>query len=61
MKAIVTTLLIGAAVAGALFYFLDREKAEEVFSDIKDRARTAFDEAGQQVGGMKKEVNDMVG
>lgn len=61
MKGILTTLLIGAAVAGALYYFLDKEKAEELFSDLKDKAKGAYDEASEHIAGMKKEVNGVVG
>jgi hypothetical protein len=57
MKGIVTTLLIGAAVAGAIYYFLDKEKAQEIFSDLKDKAKNAYDEASEHITGMKKQMD----
>lgn len=61
MKGIVTTLLIGAAVAGAIYYFLDKEKAEEILSDLKDKAKNAYDEASGHLAGLRKEANGVAG
>ncbi len=60
MKGIIATLLIGAAVAGALYYFLDKEEAEELFSDLKDKAKGVYDDATERVAGIRKEVNGVV-
>lgn len=61
MKGILTTVLIGAAVAGAIYYFLDKEKAEEILSDLKDKAKSAYDEASEHIAGIRKEVNSVAG
>ena len=49
--------VLGAVVAGALYYFLDREGAEELMSDLKDKAKNAYDEASEQIAGLTKEMN----
>ena len=57
MKGILTTLVIGAAVAGALYYFLDKEKADQLISELKDKAKNAYDEAAESIAGLKNEVS----
>lgn len=42
MNKILLTVLIGAAVAGVVYYLYDKEGAEKMMGDIKDSATDAF-------------------
>jgi hypothetical protein len=58
MNKILLTVLIGAAVAGVVYYLYDKEGAEKMMGDIKDSATDAF---GQVKDKFSKTSNDMAG
>ncbi|GAC1426605.1 MAG: hypothetical protein NVS1B13_14140 [Flavisolibacter sp.] len=45
MKKILLVALIGAAVAGVVYYLNDPEKFADTVDDLKDKAGDAFDKA----------------
>ncbi len=45
MSKLFMTVLIGAAVAGVVYYLYDREGAEKLMGNVKDAASDAFDKA----------------
>lgn len=42
MKALLTTLLVGAAVAGVVYYLKDNESVKKLIGDVKDKAEDAY-------------------
>lgn len=57
MKGLLATIVIGAAVAGVVYYLLDKEGAEELYTDLKDKAKGAYDDAAEKIAGLKREAN----
>ena len=47
MKGLLATIVIGAAVAGVVYYLLDKEGAEELYTDLKDKAKGAYDDGAE--------------
>ncbi|HEV7620135.1 MAG TPA: YtxH domain-containing protein [Flavisolibacter sp.] len=44
MNKILLTVIIGAAVAGVVYYLYDREGAEKLMADVKDAASDALEQ-----------------
>jgi hypothetical protein len=59
MGKILLTVLIGAAVAGVVYYLVDEEGAKKVMGNIKDSATDAFDQIGKRFGKVTDDVNAM--
>ncbi|HEU0110770.1 MAG TPA: hypothetical protein VFQ73_07825 [Flavisolibacter sp.] len=57
MKGLLATIVIGAAVACVVYYLLDKEGAEELYTDLKDKAKGADDDAAEKIAGLKREAN----
>lgn len=58
---LLTTLLVGAAVAGVIYYIVDREGAEELLGDVKDAAQDAYDKMNEGLAGVKSKVSETLG
>lgn len=42
------TVLVGAAVAGVVYYLYDKEGAEKLMGNVRDAATDAFDKASSK-------------
>jgi uncharacterized protein YdbL (DUF1318 family) len=61
MGKILLTVLIGAAVAGVVYYLVDEEGAKKVMGNIKDAATDAYDQIGKKFGKVTDDVNSAMG
>jgi hypothetical protein len=57
---LLSTIVLGAAVAGVIYYLLDKEGAEKLYSEVKDTAKDAYDKVNDQLGDLKKKASDSV-
>lgn len=60
MKAVLTTLLIGAAVAGVVYYFRDNENVRKVLDDVKDKANDAYGRVSESIRNTVNQGSDAV-
>ena len=58
MNKILLTVIIGAAVAGVLYYLYDREGAEKLMGDVKDAASDAFGQVKDRFGKSVEEAGN---
>lgn len=58
---LLTTLLVGAAVAGVIYYIVDREGAEELLGEVKDAAQDAYDKMNEGIASVNRKVSETVG
>jgi dsDNA-binding SOS-regulon protein len=58
---LLTTLLVGAAVAGVIYYIVDREGAEELLGEVKGAAQDAYDKMNEGLAGVKSKVSETLG
>jgi hypothetical protein len=59
MKGLIATILVGAAVAGVIYYLVDREGAEDLLNNAKDSASNAFDKVKDSFGKVSGKVNQL--
>lgn len=58
---LLTTLLVGAAVAGVIYYIVDREGAEELLGEVKDAAQDAYDKMNEGIANVNRKVSETIG
>jgi hypothetical protein len=61
MKGLITTILVGAAVAGLIYYLRDKEGAEKTLGEIRDAATDAYGKMTSKLGKVQDRVSDMAG
>lgn len=57
----IAALLVGAAVGGAVAWFLTSDKKEELLSDLKDTAEKVKKDFGDIIDKGKQVVEDLTG
>ncbi len=57
----IAALLVGAAVGGAVAWFLTSDKKEEMLSDLKDTAEKVKKEFGDVIDKGRQVVEDLTG
>src|SRR5688500_13578494 len=55
---LLTTIVLGAAVAGVIYYLIDKEGAEELFSEVKDKAKDAYGKVNEEISNLKQKSTD---
>lgn len=58
MNKVLLTVLVGAAVAGVVYYLLDEEGAKKLATNIKDAATDAYDKVSESLGKAKNQAAD---
>ena len=61
MNKVLLTVLIGAAVAGVVYYLYDKEGAEKLMGDVKDAASDAFNNVKDRFGKVADEATNTYG
>ena len=51
---LLTTILVGAAVAGVIYYLVDREGAEELLGEVSDAAKDAYGKMNDSLADVKQ-------
>jgi len=60
MNKILAGALIGAVVAGAIYYFYNQEEVEEQLGHLKDKASDTLDKLKNKYGKQAADVDDFV-
>jgi|GraSoiStandDraft_46_1057282.scaffolds.fasta_scaffold2388574_1 hypothetical protein len=61
MNKVLLTVLIGAAVAGVVYYLYDKESAEKLMGDVKDAASDAFNNVKDRFNKASDNVSNTYG
>jgi hypothetical protein len=52
------TILAGAAVAGIIYYLIDKEGAEELLADAREAAKDAYDKMNEGLSDVTRKVSE---
>ena len=60
MNKILAGVIIGAAIAGVVYYMYNQEEVDEQLGNLKDKASDALDKLKNKYGKQAEDVNDFV-